>query len=53
VYNWCGSSTTVEATDLLWDNSPGDSIKFYQKEFKIISIDINLDTCECKFIGRE
>jgi hypothetical protein len=53
VYNWADTTTVIEPTDLLWDDSPGDSIKLYEKEFKLIAIDINLDTCECKFLGRE
>jgi hypothetical protein len=51
-YNWGDTVTAIDPYDLIWDNSSGDSIKLLDEEFKIISIDINLDACECKFIGR-
>jgi hypothetical protein len=54
LYNWADSATgSSTPDDLIWDASPGDALKMYQKEFKLISIDVNLDTSECKFIGRE
>jgi hypothetical protein len=54
VYNWCGSSAGAASPDeLVWDDSGGDAIKLEAEEFKLISIDINLDNCECKFIGRK
>jgi hypothetical protein len=53
VYNWCDSGTASEPQGLIWDDSPGDAIKLLGEEFKLISIDLNLDSCECKFIGRK
>lgn len=53
VYNWGDTTAAAEPEDLLWDDSGGDSIKLLDEEFKIISIDMNLDNCECKFIGRK
>lgn len=54
LYNWADSATGASTDDdLIWDSSPGDALKMYQKEFKLISIEMNLDSAECKFIGRE
>lgn len=52
-YNWGGSTATADASDLIFDESVGDSIRLQDKEFRILSIDINLDSCECRFVGRE
>ncbi len=53
VYNWQDTGTANEPSGLFWDDSAGDAIKLQDTEFKLISIDLNLDTCECKFIGRQ
>jgi hypothetical protein len=53
VYNWGDTTAAAEPEDLLWDDSGGDSIKLLDEEFKIIAIDLNLDNCECKFVGRK
>ncbi len=53
VYNWCDTTAAAEIDGLLWDASPGDAIKLLNEEFKIISIEINLDSLENKFIGRK
>lgn len=53
VYNWGGATATADDTDLIWDASSGDAIKLQDEEFKLISININLDTCECSFTGRK
>lgn len=50
-YDWAGETAT--ASDLTWDGSGGDAIAMNGREFRLISIDHNLDTCETKFIGRE
>ena len=52
VYNWGDTTSAIDFTDLLWDNSPGDPIRFFQTEFRLISVDINLDSFECKYTGR-
>ena len=51
LYNWADSVSAAD--DMIWDDSGGEALKLYQKEFKLISIDINLDSSECKFIGRD
>lgn len=54
VYNWGGDTAGAgDPQDLIWDASSGDALKLFQEEFKIISVDINLDNFECKFIGRK
>lgn len=54
VYNWGGDTIgSVDIGDLIWDASGGDAIKLQNEEFKLIAVDINLDSCECKFIGRK
>lgn len=54
VYNWADSVTGAGLPDdMTWDSSPGDGLKLNAEEFRLISIDINLDTLECKFVGRE
>ena len=54
VYNWADTATgTSYPDDMIWDSSPGDGLKLNSEEFRLISIDINLDTLECKFVGRE
>ena len=53
VYNWGDTTTAIVPDDLLWDESAGDALKLAGKEFKLISIAINMDTAEVKFIGRE
>ena len=51
-YNWGGSTATADSMDLIWDDSGGNALKLINEEFKLIAIDVNLDTCECKFVGR-
>lgn len=53
LYNWGEDTTTAGTNDLIFDAGGGDAIRLNGAEFRLISIDINLDTCECKFIGRE
>lgn len=40
-------------TELTWDRSRGEAIILNGEEFKFISIDINLDSFECKYVARE
>ena len=40
-------------TELTWDYSTGDAIRLDDEEFKFLSMEINLDTFECKFRARE
>lgn len=54
VYNWADSTgATAFDDELIWDYSAGDAIRLNGAEFKLISIEINLDNLECKFVGRE
>jgi len=39
--------------ELIWDDSEGDAIRLVQKEFKILSVDLNLDRIESTFKARE
>lgn len=48
--DWAEDSTST-ASDLIWVNPEGDAIRFTGKEFKLTSIELNLDTLESRFIG--
>jgi hypothetical protein len=50
--NWAEDPTTG-TMDLIWDQSSGDAIRIINQEFKFQSIDVNLDTLECRFEARE
>lgn len=50
--DWAYDSTNM-SSDMIWDGSGGDAIKLDAKEFRILSIDLNLDSFETKFIARE
>ncbi len=52
LYNWEQAAGDTDGS-LIFDAGGGDAIKLNAAEFRLISIEINLDTCECKFIGRE
>jgi hypothetical protein len=39
-------------TELTWDASEGNAIILQGQEFKFVSIDINLDAFECKYVAR-
>jgi hypothetical protein len=52
-YNWGDDLVPIQSDELLWDSSGGDAMKMNAREFRLISIEVNLDTLECKFIGRE
>lgn len=52
--NWAdtaGAATTGD--ELVFDPLDGQSIYLNQEEFNLISIELNLDNFECRFIGRE
>lgn len=46
--NWATPGTTT-ANDLIW--AKGNSMSFFADAFKLTSVDINLDSFECRFIG--
>lgn len=50
--NWGDTTSGSNPDDLFWDATSGEAIKLQQDEFQLISIDMNLDNLECKFIGR-
>jgi len=39
-------------TELTWDSNKGDALRMVGKEFKVISLALNLDSFETKFKGR-
>jgi hypothetical protein len=42
---------TESSSDLIWAYPEGDAISFNSKEFKLNSIEVNLDKLECRFVG--
>ncbi len=49
-----GDTTPSPATDdLIWDEDDGLSIYLQSEEFTLISIEMNLDNFECRYIARE
>lgn len=52
IFNWCFDDTST-VNDLFWDRFRGDAIRLVNREFKILSIDLNLDNLETKIIGIE
>jgi len=51
INDWADTSLTT-IHDLIWDSSRGDSIVLTAVEFKLISISINLDNLETRFIAK-
>lgn len=52
-YGYWADTSTDTSTDLIWDSQSGDAIRINGTTFKFQSIEINLDTFECKFEARE
>ena len=50
VNDWAADDTNT-SSDLYWANPIGDAIRFAAKEFKIVSIELNLDNLESRFVG--
>lgn len=50
--NWAADDTST-SLDLIFDASSGDAIKLNGEEFKFLSIEIDLDNLECKYLARE
>lgn len=50
VNDWAFDDTTL-SNDLIWVNPIGDAIRFSAKEFKLVSIELNLDNFESRFVG--
>jgi len=50
--SWAADDTST-AQDLIWDNSKGDAVKINGQEFKLLSIAIDLDKFENRFIAKE
>jgi len=50
--NWAGDDTST-SQDLTWDSSPGDAIILEGQEFKFLSMEIDIDNLECRFVARE
>lgn len=52
VYDWGDTTASIGPDDLLWDDSPGSALKFNADEFQLITVEINLDNLETRFVGR-
>lgn len=50
--NWADDATST-ADDLIFDAAGGDPIILEGEEFKFLSIEIDLDNLECKYLARE
>lgn len=50
--DWAADDTNT-ATDLIFDAAAGDPINLSGDEFKFLSIEIDVDNLECKYIARE
>lgn len=48
--DWADDTVTSD-DDLYWDNTKGDAINLNAQTFKLVSIDVNLDTFESKFLA--
>lgn len=51
VNDWAGADAST--TDLIWDAGRGDAIILQSANFKILSIDVDLDNLSTTFIGRQ
>lgn len=49
--DWAADVTDT-STDLIWDASRGDSIILNAVEFKLLSVEVDLDRLESRFIGK-
>ena len=50
VNDWCYDDTNL-SNDLYWDKYSGDAIRLNAAEFKILSIDLDLDKLETSIVG--
>ena len=50
VNDWAYDDSNT-ASDLYWASPVGDAIRFSAKEFKLVSIELNLDNLESRFVG--
>jgi hypothetical protein len=50
--NWADDATST-STDLIFDVATGDAIRLADTPFRFLSIDVNLDKMETKFLARE
>lgn len=50
--NWAADDTST-SLDLIFDASSGDAIRLSGEEFKFLSVEIDLDNLECKYLARE
>ena len=51
LFNWAEASTPAQ--NLYWDDGGGDAIVLNGKEFKVLSVKIDLDRFECQYTARE
>lgn len=52
VFDWADDASS-DPDDLIWPLQSGDALRFDAMEFKLVSIDLNLDSLDTKFIGIE
>lgn len=52
INDWAEDGDAMD-NDLIWTIQSGDALRFDAKEFKLVAIDLNLDSLETKFIGIE
>jgi hypothetical protein len=50
INDWAADST-ISSNDLIWPIQTGDAIRLAAREFKLVSIELNLDNFESKFVG--
>lgn len=51
--NWADTIPAVEVGDLIWNRADGEALDFIDKEFKLLSYEIDLDKLESRFVARE
>jgi hypothetical protein len=51
--DWAATPSSNTSEDLIWDAGRGDAIILQSVNFKILSIDMDLDRMESTFIGRQ
>lgn len=52
INDWAYDDTSL-STDLVFDSNKGEAIRLNNEEFKFLSIEIDLDRLETRFLGRE
>lgn len=53
INTWGDATSVIADKNLIWDKETGDNINFVEKEFKLLSYEIDLDNFQSNFIARE